>query len=310
MVVSRSPIPSSSSSSSLSLLSAALRRMQLRRFSLVPKLVVAALLLALLYLSSRWPSSPFSAFSTASSSMSSASSELLAINVCLLPPPSHPISVRAHSVQAHILALHPSEYVFSSTRFAHVTVVQAFILRADLPALLAALKADLAGRPPPAPLALRMEKELVPGAAMAGLYVPSIAIAPSPALSALHARVLAAVRSFRVSTASPALSLEDDGAVAGMRAAFYREAHEEAIGQGIVQYVRTFEERSAGERYYPHVSVGVLDAAALAALQERERHSGGEALNDSVEPWTADRLHVLQLGDWGTVRQRLDEIAL
>ena len=280
-------------------------------------LLAAAVLLLLILLTLFSPSHLASPFITLSSPPSMTDplfppSPLLAINICLLPPPLHSIYQRAHALQPLLQSLYPSSYVFSSTRFAHVTVVQAYIERSSLPSLLTALTAQLHSHPNPphTPLTLRMRRELVPGGPSEGLYVPSIAIDLTPALSSLHQRVMEAVRPFRVSDASSPLMSEG-----AKRGAFYREDGEAPVCATIVEYVGHFEERSAGERYYPHVSLGLLDEAHVGELGRVEREQlqrtattdGGDAFE---QPWTVERLSIFQLGDWGTVRRQLHEVEL
>ena len=244
-----------------------------------------------------------------SSSMSRSSSQLLAINICLLPPSSHPIYKRAHRLQSLMQSAYPSEYVFSSTRYAHVTLVQSYIERSSLPSVLAAVKAALTQwTAAHGPLTLTMKRDLVPGPVQEGMLVPSIATPPTPSLESLHSALVAAVHPFRVPSSTPVLaSLEE------RKAAFYREAGEVEIGRSIVDYVVGFEERSAGPKYYPHVSLGVVDEASwlkvLQAEAEAEKNAG-QTEAQLNEGWTVDRVHVFQLGDWGTVRQQLEELPL
>ena len=282
---------------------------QLHLTSPLPYLLLAAVVLLLFLLSSN-PSSPlFSTLSSPSSmtdlspAPSSSSSLVLAINICLLPPPSHPIYQRAHALQPLLLSLYPSDYVFSPTRHAHVTVVQAYIQRASLPSLLAALQSNLS--PPSAPLTLHMQPELVPGPPFRGLHVPSIAIIPTLSLSSLHGRVLDLVKPFMLADDGTSPLMTDSN----RRAAFFRQQGEADIGQAIIDYVGKFEEKSARAAYYPHVSLGLVDEEHAEAMMQGDREQRRER-QWSDEPWTVDRLSIFQLGDWGTVRQRLHELPL
>ena len=276
-----------------------------------PLLIILVAALVLVSLCFYFTSSSVSTSSTLStpsvmSVMSGSSSSLLAINVCLLPPPSHAIYQRAHRLQAVMQSVYPSEYAFSSTRYAHVTLVQSYIERTSLPQLLAALRAELSGvESSQSPLALSMKPELVPGPVQEGMLVPSIAITPSPALQRLHSRLLAAMQPFRVPSSSLAMASVEE-----RKAAFYREAGEVEIGQSIVDYVGQFEERSANARYYPHVSLGVVGEAAWTAVVRAEAETGGQWPADNSDPWTVDRVSVFQLGDWGTVRKQLEELPI
>ena len=272
--------------------------------------LIAVLVVLIVFCSIAFPSRPSllpSLSSPSDMADSSSASPLLALNICLLPPPGHPIYERAHRLQSLLLSSFPSDYSFSSTRFAHVTLVQAYIEATALPALVAALKEEVSAREASsgeAPLTVTMKSDLVGGSQQEGLFVPSIAIAPSPQLLSLHSRVMAVVRRFRVPSSSPLLQ-----SVEGRRAAFYREAHEGPIGMPIVDYVGHFEEKSAGDRYYPHVSLGVVDETTLKALQAEEEHRKDTHKGEG-EGWTVENVFVFQLGNWGTVRKRLDDFPL
>ena len=280
--------------------------------------LIAGVVVLLLFCFIALPSSPpllSRLFTSSEMADPTSASSLLAVNICLLPPPGHPIYERAHRLQSVILSSYPSEYTFSSTRFAHVTLVQTYIEASALPALLTALKEELgtsggggtATHSSLGSLTLTTKSDLVAGPMQDGLFVPSIAIVPSPDLMALHSRAMGVARRFRVPSSSPLLQ-----SVEVKRAAFYREAHEEAIGMPIIDYIGQFEEKSAGERYYPHVSLGVVDEPALKALQrhEEDNHKKGSEQQGEGQGWSVESVFVFQLGDWGTVRKRLGDIPL
>ena len=79
----------------------------------------------------------------------------------------------------------------------------------------------------------------------------------------------------------------------------------------IIDYVAQFEDKSGGSRYYPHVSLGVVDDAALQTLLTAEEEGQTERSHTGEgDGWAVESVFVFQLGDWGTVRKRLHDIPL
>ena len=146
----------------------------------------------------------------------SSPSPLLAVNICLLPPPGHPIYERAHRLQSLMLSSYPSDYRFSSTRFAHVTLVQSYVDTAALPALIAALKEEVSGGESGAALTLTARSDIVAGPIQEGHFVPSIAISPSSASAVPPLPRDGSRPSIPTSSSSPLLQ-----SVEAKRAAFY-----------------------------------------------------------------------------------------
>ena len=240
----------------------------------------------------------------ASSSSSDSAQQIVAVNVCLLPPASHPLHERAVRYNELLHSLFPSSFLFSLTRRPHVTLVQAFVLTSSLPALVAVITAAVSSPSPSLAVSLR-GSELAAGPLQEGVYVPSIAIERTPELQRLHSLVLAAVHPFRVSASQ--------SSAASLRSSFYREEGEADINDSTLQWVDRFELNSAEQRYFPHITIGTASEEALQKLRQQEAEektaSGGQSAQ-SEAGWTVNRVSVFQLGNSGTVRKQMHEIAM
>ena len=268
-------------------------------------LVCLSILLLLLNLVTRQPTLNMTtpAATTITTVTDTTTSSILALNLCLLPPPTSTVYRLAHSLNDAMHKLDSNSFVFSSTRYAHVTVVQCYIESHQLPALLHDLQAFLTSPATSSfnPLHLSVG-DLSTGPLQEGRYVPSLAIPPTNHLTTLHTHLLSITNPYTLHTPPPNHLLQP---------AFYTDATAPTIDNGTTEWVATFRENAAFGKYFPHVTLGTCACSEgeLQGIQkQREQALNGGSGGGGGEEWVVDRLYVFQLGNTGTVRKQLAEI--
>ena len=170
---------------------------------------------------------------------------LLALDVALLLPRAAALAVGRLNAR---LQAPPAGFAFDATHLPHVTLVQQFVREADLPVVLPRL-GRIASETPP--IALR-------GAGLQrGRTTTSISIEGGAALRALHECLLAC--------------LEPHAAPPAEEPAFVADAfvaNGEPPRSGDIEWVTRFRTLAAGDRFEPHVTLGVgaLDRGALPPI--------------------------------------------
>lgn len=203
--------------------------------------------------------------------------EAIAINVLVKPDAA--LAARALALNARLRVAYPAGFALGEGHAPHLTVLQRYVRRAELDAALAAVARVVARSSVPG---ATLQATGLYAAPFAGLGMAAIRVAPSPALLALQADLVAALAPFTVASAGPeAFAPEPGGA---------------PVNEATVAYVRDFVPRSSGVRYVPHVTVGVGAADAVATIV---------AAPFAPAAFRAERVAVFQLGDFGTARRRL-----
>ena len=263
-------------------------------------LVLLSLLLLLLNLLTRQPA--FNMTTPAgitTNTVNPTDSAILALNLCLLPPPSSTVYRLSHLLNDQMHKLDSHSFLYSDTRHAHVTVVQCYIDSAQLPALLRDLEASLPSSTTTSftPLHLRAG-DLASGPLQEGRYVPSLAIPPTQQLTAFHTKLLSIAEPYTLSNPSPNAELQS---------AFYTDSSAPVIDSGTTDWVATFRTNAAYERYFPHVTLGTCacSESELQGIQKRKEEALSGSGGVGGEEWLVDRLYVFQLGNTGTVRKQL-----
>ena len=204
---------------------------------------------------------------------------ITAIDVLIRPGPK--MLSEAADWNARLREQSPEGFELDAEHAPHVTLVQQFVATEDIDEVLAAVaevKTSFDVR------ALQMTAT--------GLYhIPSgeiglagIVIEPSPDLLALQRAVIDAVQPFSRS--------------GGDETAFVPDASGMPFDPFLFEYVETFVPGSVGERYNPHVTVGI---APLRWLEDQEKQPF------QGFSFGADGIAVYQLGNFGTASRRLDE---
>ena len=203
--------------------------------------------------------------------------DVIAVNVLLEPDRTlRDVAVRANT---RLRATDPSGFAFDDDHAPHLTLVQAYIARGDLPRVLAAVDQVLArNRPTDADLTAT-------GISLApwqGRVLASIRVSPTAWLVECQAQLVDAMAPF----------LAADGGAS----AFVPAADGSPVEPEIVGYVRDFVPKQTGRGFNPHVTVGIAGKAGAARL--------------AAEPFTpvsfrAAAVSVYQIGEFGTARRKL-----
>lgn len=208
----------------------------------------------------------------------SAAEELIAIDV-LIQPDQKMLSA-SEQWNAMMREQTPEGFELDEEHAPHITLIQRYVYESDLPRVLEAVKEvkskwDLDG--------LKMEAT--------GLYhIPSgeiglagIVVEPSDKLIELQDEVIAAVSPYAKS--------------GGGEAAFVPDKSGTPFDPLLFKYVETFVPSQTGDKFNPHVTIGV---APLGWLEELEKKP--------FEKFTfgANGIAIYQLGNFGTASKRLD----
>ncbi len=186
---------------------------------------------------------------------------------------------QARNVNRRLRHGYPAGYALDATHAPHLTLVQCYVARTDLPRVFAAI-APILDRPES-----RRANLLATGYASGGAREPTtvvLSVQRTPRLQRLQRELLDALRPLRVT-----------GADAN---AFVRTPVSEKIAASTMTYVKTFAQQRTGQRFDPHVTLGQATLDDARALKEA--------------PFTARELEVSgfavhQLGNHGTARRRL-----
>jgi hypothetical protein len=222
--------------------------------------------------------STFAALAFAFAAIPALAGNLTAIDVLLQPGPK--MMQAAADWNAKMRVQSPEGFELDPEHAPHVTLVQRFVETEDVDEVLAAVDV--------------VEKSFDVSALQmtaTGLYhIPSgeiglagIVIAPSPELLALQQAVIDAVQPF--------------AKTGGDASAFVPDTTGTPFDQFLFTYVDSFVPESTGEKYNPHVTIGI---APLGWLEDLEKQL--------FEPFTfgADGIAIYQLGNFGTASRRLD----
>ncbi len=209
-----------------------------------------------------------------------ASDSITAIDILL--EPDAVMLAKADAANARLRKAFPKGFALDESHRAHVTVIQRFVHTADLDNVYAAANKVLAKSNV---RAMRLE-------AFKYVYMPSgetglagIVARPTPALLALQADLLAAVAPYTVAT--------------GNSTAFVTTPDDPVIDPVLISYVSTFATTAAGEKYGPHVTIGVALRADLDKM-----------LAEPFEAFTFAPVGaaVYQLGQFGTASRKLKQL--
>lgn len=201
------------------------------------------------------------------------------IAIAVLLEPDAVLLKRARATNAVLRSDHPAGFAFDDTHLPHVTLVQRYVRRTDLPAVCGAVR-DVSMQHDIR--AMRLCATGLHMRATDAVGSASWTLANTPALQALADVCLDAIAPFAVAQGGPSAFVpEDDGT---------------PVRDSTVQYVERFVPDHSGANYAPHITLGRARAGFLRELQR--------------EPFEAfafspTALAVHQLGNHGTARRRL-----
>jgi 2'-5' RNA ligase len=190
----------------------------------------------------------------------------------------------AKADNARLLDHFPKGFALDETHHPHVTLLQQFVRTADLDKVYDAANAVLA-KEMPASWTLKAFKYY---------YIPSppiglagIVVEPTDDLRRLQQEIIAAVTPFTEKTGTPGAFMSAEGG--------------RDIQPFLLEYVGNFVHVAAGEKFNPHVTIGVGTEDYLNKM-----------LADPFQPFTFSSVgaSVYQLGSFGTARKELKALVL
>ena len=204
--------------------------------------------------------------------------ELIAIDVLIQP--GHIMMAEAETWNARMREQSPEGFELDEEHAPHVTLIQRFVAKSDLQKVLAAVdevksKFDAAG--------LEMTATGLYHIPAGEVGLAGIVIAPSDELLALQQAVIDAVNVY--------------AKAGGGEAAFVPDPSGTPFDPILFQYVETFVPNQTGQKFNPHVTIGI---APLGWLEDLEQQP--------FEAFTfgAEGIATYQLGNFGTASKRLD----
>ncbi len=207
---------------------------------------------------------------------------VVAIDVALEPDAT--MIRHAGAANARLLSAYPKGFALDATHNPHITLLQQFVRTADLDRIFAAVAAVFAGEKPTSwqLKAFKYYYIPVPPIGLAGIVVE-----PTEDLRRLQQKIIDAVVPFTVKT--------------GTAAAFVSTEDGRDIQPFLIDYVTDFLSIGSGNKFNPHVTIGVASEAYLKAM-----------LAEPFESFTFSPAgaSVYQLGTFGTARRELKALVL
>jgi 2'-5' RNA ligase len=190
----------------------------------------------------------------------------------------------AQADNARLRKAYPTGFALDPTHQPHLTLIQQFVRTADLEKVTVAANQVLATENAASwkLKAFRYYYIPVPPDGIAGIVVE-----PTEDLLRLQRRLLDAVAPFTEKTGTAAAFVSDDGG--------------RDIQDGLIDYVANFRTIAAGEKFNPHVTIGVAPEVYLKAM-----------LAEPFKAFTFSPVgaSVYQLGSYGAARKKLQALSL
>ncbi len=202
---------------------------------------------------------------------------VVAIDVLLLPDST--MVDKAKEANALLLTNYPKGYTLGADQTAHITLAHRYVHEKDLPAIEAAV-AKVSEQVMP------LDWELTANGyrygIWSGLAITNISIDRTPNLDRFQEAIVAAVEPFAVKK--------------GTAAAFSKTKELPKIEHEIVDYVENFAQKSSGDNYSPHVTIGVAHEDFVLSLKEK---------TFDTFRFKASGVAIYQLGNFGTAQKKL-----
>ena len=214
-----------------------------------------------------------------STSKDESGSDITAIDICLEPDAT--MIQHAEAVNARLRGVFPEGFSLDATHHPHITLVQRFVLTADLDQVFAAAGKVIADHNVTSMKLEAFKQYYAPGGAIG---VAGICAKPTPEILKLQADIIAAVAPFTVET--------------GPISAFTAPQATTAEDTMLIDYVSTFVPKMSGENFNPHVTTGVAPREYLDKM-----------LAEPFEDFTFSPAGaaVYHLGPYGTAAKKLKQ---
>jgi 2'-5' RNA ligase len=207
---------------------------------------------------------------------------LTAVDIALEPDAT--MIQHAKADNARLLKEFPKGFALDATHHPHVTLLQQFVRTADLDKVYAAANAVLAKEKPGSWKLKAFKYYYIPSPPIG---LAGIVVEPTAELHRLQQEIIEAVTPFTEKTGTPA--------------AFMSTEEGRDIQPFLLEYVGNFVQVAAGEKFNPHVTIGVGTEVYLNKML--------------AEPFPAFTFSpvgasVYQLGSFGTARKELKALVL
>ena len=190
----------------------------------------------------------------------------------------------AKDANARLLESFPKGFTLDETHHPHVTMLQQFVRTADLDTVFSAATAVLAKEEPRSWTLKAFKYYYIPSPPVG---LAGIVVEPTEDLHRLQDELIKAVEPYTAKTGTPA--------------AFFSEVGGRDIQKSLIEYVSHFVTIAAGQRFNPHVTIGVGTETYLNKM-----------LAEPFDSFTfsATGASVYQLGTFGTARKELKALPL
>jgi hypothetical protein len=185
----------------------------------------------------------------------------------------------AMAANARLLKAFPQGFALDETHHPHISLLQQFVRTEDLDKVFAAANAVMAKEKPTAWTLKAFKYYYIPSPP---LGLAGIVVEPTEGLHRLQDELITAVAPYTMKTGTPAAFFSAEG------------GHD--LLKFLIDYVANFVTDAAGERFNPHVTIGVGTEEYLNKM-----------LAEHFPPFTfrATSASVYQLGSFGTARKEL-----
>ncbi|WP_421694865.1 2'-5' RNA ligase family protein [Aestuariivirga sp.] len=208
--------------------------------------------------------------------------DVIAIDIAL--EPDGKMLDEAKAANARLLGVFPQGFALDATHTPHITMVQQFVRTSDLGDVYAAANKVLAGVTPISWTLTASKYYYIPDG-QSGLG--GIVVEPTADLKGLQQKLLDAVAPYALKTGTAASFVSDDDG--------------KDIQPSLIDYIANFGIIAAGEKFNPHVTIGVGPVSYLDGMLAEPFESF------SFSPVGAS---VYQLGAYGTARKELIQLSV
>jgi 2'-5' RNA ligase len=205
-----------------------------------------------------------------------------AIDIALEPDAT--MVQHAMAANARLLKAFPKGFALDETHHPHISMLQQFIRTDELDKVFAAANAVMAKEKPTAWTLKAIKYYYIPSPPIG---LAGIVVEPTEDLHRLQDELITAVAPYTVKTGTPAAFFSDEGG--------------RDIQKFLISYVANFVKDAAGQRFNPHVTIGVGTEAYLNKMLAEPFASF------TFSPAGAS---VYQLGSFGTARKELRALTL
>jgi hypothetical protein len=190
----------------------------------------------------------------------------------------------AQADNARLLTAYPTGFALDPTHQPHLTLIQQFVRTADLEKVYAAANQVLAQENVASWNLKAVRYYCIP---VTPNGIAGIVVEPTEELLRLQRRLLDAVAPFTEKTGTAAAFVSADGG--------------RDIQGGLIDYVANFRTVAAGEKFNPHVTIGVASEDYLKKM-----------LAEPFQAFTFSPVgaSVYQLGSYGAARKKLQALSL